>query len=149
MSLSYYRHCLDRLEPYFSACLDSLRPIRKHFQLMQDANLMRTCDLVEESINSVCASITGRLESFERRTQQMWSNISQDEFNSVKSMIERYHVTIGGALCGLTVKMNTYARMFPHARAGGPVKRADFMVTEMMQGIDMIRDIEKRFQGKV
>jgi hypothetical protein len=146
MSLSYFRHCLDRLEPYFSACLDALRPIRKHFQLMQDSNLMKTCAVVEESINSVSASISGRLESFEKRTQQMWQNITKEEFHAVKTLIEKYHVTIGGALCGLTVKMNAFARMFPHERAGGPVKRADFMVTEMMQGIDMIRDIEKRFQ---
>jgi hypothetical protein len=38
--------------------------------------------------------------------------------------------------------------MCPHPKAGGPVKRADFMISEMLQGIDMIRDIEKRFQGK-
>jgi hypothetical protein len=146
MSLSYYRYCLDRLEPYFSACLEALQPIRKHFQLMQDVNLMKTCAVVEEVINSVSASITGRLETFERRTQQMWENITQAEFRTVKHMIERYHVIIGGALCGLTVKMNAFARQFPHPRAGGPVKRADFMVAEMVQGIELIRDIEKRFQ---
>lgn len=148
MSLSYYRHCLDRLAPYFTTCIDALQPIRKHFQLMQDPNLMKTCALVEDVINSVSASITGRLETFERRTQQMWGNISQDEFRAVKSMIERYHTIIGAALCGLTVKMNAFARTFPHARAGGPVKRADFMATEMIQGIDVIRDIEKRFAAK-
>ncbi len=148
MALSYYRHCLDRLEPYFSACLEALVPIRKHFQLMQDGNLMRTCAVVEDVINSVSASITGRLETFERRTLQMWNNITQEEFRTVKSLIERYHITIGAALCGLTVKMNAFARTFPHTRAGGPVKRADFMATEMIQGIDMIRDFEKRFQAK-
>ena len=145
MSLSYYRHCLDRLEPYFTACLDTINPIRKHFQLMQDANLMRTCTQVEDAINTVAASISGRLEVFEKRTKQMWAQISQEEFQAVKTMIERYHVVMGGALCGLTVKMNSFARSFPHANAGGPVKRADFMVTEMTQGIDLIRSIERRF----
>jgi hypothetical protein len=149
MSLSYYRHCLDRLEPYFSACLGALAPIRKHFQLMQDASLMRTCTVVEDAINQVSASISGRLEVFEKRSKQMWNNISQEEFQAVKLLIERYHVTIGGALCGLTVKMNAFARSFPHPQAGGPVKRADFMVTEMTQGIDQIRSIERRFQGQV
>jgi len=149
MSLSYYRHCLDRLEPYFSACLDAIRPIRSHFQLMQDASLMRTCTQIEDAINSVSASISGRLEVFEKRTAQMWQNISQEEFQAVKALIERYHITIGGALCGLTVKMNGFARNFPHPQAGGPVKRADFMVTEMTQGIELIRSIEKRFQSGI
>jgi hypothetical protein len=148
MSLSYFRHCLDRLEPYFSACLDAIVPLRKHFQLMQDVTLMRTCTVIEDAINSVSASISGRLEVFEKRTAQMWENISPEEFRTVKAMIERYHVTIGGALCGLTVKMNAFARNFPHPSAGGPVKRADFMITEMSQGIDLIRSIERRFQGQ-
>jgi hypothetical protein len=147
MSLSYYRHCLDRLEPYFSACLNAILPLRKHFQLMQDASLMRTCTIVEDAINSVSASISGRLEQFEKRTAQMWQNISPEEFQAVKGMIERYQITIGGALCGLTVKMNGFARNFPHPNAGGPVKRADFMVSEMTQGIDLIRSIERRFQA--
>jgi len=148
MALSYYRHCLDRLEPYFSACLEAIVPIRKHFQLMQDANLMRTCTVIEDAINSVSAAISGRLETFEKRTAQMWQSISKEEFQSVKALIEKFHVTIGGALCGLTVKMNGFARMFPHPNAGGPVKRADFMVTEMTQGIDLIRSIERRFQNQ-
>ncbi len=145
LSLSYFRHCLDRLEPYFTACVQSLGPIRTHFQLKQDKNLMRSCDIIEEVINSISAGITGRLEVFERRTNEMWANISQDEFRSVKTMIERYHVTIGAALCGLTVKMNSFARVFPRPGVGGPVKRADFLVSEILQGIELIRDTEKRY----
>jgi hypothetical protein len=148
LSLSYFRHCLDRLEPYFTACVQSLDPIRKHFQLKQDANLMKTCDTIEEVINTMSATITGRLEVFEKRTREMWDNISQDEFRVVKTMIERYHVTIGAALCGLTVKMNAFARMFPRTNTGGPIKRADFMTAEMIQGIELIRDVEKRYMPK-
>lgn len=145
MSLSYFRYCLERLEPYFTACLESLMPIRQHFQLRQNQNLMKTCDVIEEVINAVTARITGTLESFERRTHQMWNNITQDEFQAVRGLVERQHVTIGAALCGLTVKMNAFAHAFPHARAGGPIKRADFMMTEMIQGIEIIRDAEKRY----
>lgn len=149
LSLSYFRHCLDRLEPYFTACVQSMAPIRGHFQLKQDHNLMKTCDLIEDTINTISATITGRLEVFEKRTREMWNNITQDEFRSIKTMIERYHITIGAALCGLTVKMNSFARMFPRPQSGGPVKRADFMMAEMMQGIELIRDVEKRYMAPV
>ncbi|HLN24064.1 MAG TPA: hypothetical protein VK558_08790, partial [Patescibacteria group bacterium] len=64
---------------------------------------------------------------------------------AIKQMVERNHTTIGAALCGLSVKMNAFASMFPHSRAGGPVRRADFMVGEMLQGIEVIREIEKRY----
>ena len=145
LSLSYYRHCLDRLAPYFSACVDSLGPIRTHFQLKQNINLMKNCDTIEEVVNSMSASITGRLEVFERRSREMWENLTQEEFRSVKGMIERYHVSIGAVLCGLSVKMNSYAKSFPNPKAGGPVKRADFMSSEMIQGIELIRDMEKKY----
>ena len=148
MSLSYFRHCLDRLEPYFTACVQSMTPIRSHFQLKQNVNLMKSCNMIEEVINSISASISGRLEVFDKRTREMWENISQDEFRAVKGMIERYHVTIGAALCGLTVKMSAFAKMFPRPNSGGPIKRADFMMTEMLQGIDLIRDVDKQFSLK-
>lgn len=145
LSLSYFRHCLDRLEPYFTSCVDSLKPIRSHFQLRQDAGLMKTCDIIEDTINNISASITGRLEQFEKRTREMWNNLNQEEFRQVKTLIERYHVTIGAALCGLTVKMNSFARNFPRPISGGPVKRADFMASEMIQGIELIRNTEKQY----
>lgn len=145
LSLSYFRHCLDRLEPYFSACVEAMKPIRTHFQLKQDQGLMKTCDVIEDTINNISASITGRLEVFEKRTREMWGNLNQEEFRQVKTLIERYHVTIGAALCGLTVKMNSFARMFPRPNVGGPVKRADFMASEMIQGIELIRNTEKHY----
>jgi hypothetical protein len=146
MSLSYYRHCLDRLEPYLSACLEAIPPLRKNLQLSRDQNLMRMLTTITQAINQVSGTISGRLEQFDRRTQQMWQNISKEEFQTVKTMIEQYHTTIGGALCGLTVKMNSWARAFPHAHAGGPIKRADFMSTEMTQGIDLIRSMTAAFK---
>lgn len=145
LSLSYFRHCLDRLEPYFSACVDAMKPIRSHFQLKQDQGLMKTCDTIEDTINNMSASITGRLEVFEKRTREMWGNLNQEEFRQVKTLIEKYHITIGAVLCGLTVKMNSFARMFPRPNSGGPVKRADFMASEMIQGIGQIRQAEKAF----
>jgi hypothetical protein len=145
MSLSYFRHCLDRLEPYFTSCVQAMTPIRNHFQLRQNVNLMKSCDMIEEVINSMSASITGRLEVFDKRTREMWENITQEEFRAVKTMIERYHVTIGAALCGLTVKMSAFARLFPRPTSGGPIKRADFMMTEMLQGIELIRDVDKAY----
>lgn len=147
LSLSYFRHCLDRLEPYFSSCVSALKPIRSHFQLKQDQGLMKTCTVIEDTINNMSAAITGRLEVFERRTREMWDNLSQEEFRQVKTMIERYHITIGAVLCGLTVKMNSFARMFPRPSSGGPVKRADFMASEMIQGIGQIRQAERTFSS--
>ncbi|MGB1026871.1 MAG: hypothetical protein ACPGYL_09975, partial [Rhodospirillaceae bacterium] len=67
---------------------------------------------------------------------------SAEKFKKVQKLIESYHTTIGGVLCGLTVKMNAWARIFPKPNSGGPVKRAEFIMVEMRQGIDNMKRIE-------
>ena len=147
LSLSYFRHCLDRLLPYFDSCIASLRMIRGSFQLKQNHALMRTCDVIEQVFGSLRGGITKRLNLIELRTTHLFEHMTQEEFREVRTLIERQHVAIGAILCGLTVKMNAFARQFPHANAGGPVKRADFMQNEMMKGIDLMREAEKRAIG--
>lgn len=142
LSLSYYRQCLDKLEPIISDFLGSMYDIRNNWQLKQDANLLRTCEMIESTMNGLMANITGRFENFDRSTKDMWSNISAERFRKVKDLIESYHTTIGGILCALTVKMNAWARVFPKKLSGGPVKRGEFIMSEMKQGIENIKKVE-------
>jgi hypothetical protein len=138
LSLSYFRHCLDRLTPYFASCINALKMIRSSYQLKQNRNLMRTCDMIEAALGSLRATITQRLEMIETRTKSLFESMSQEEFRAVRTLIEQQHVSIGATLCSLTVKMNSFARQFPHDNAGGPVKRADFMQHEMIKGIEIV-----------
>jgi len=147
LSLSYFRHCLDRLGPYFEGIIDSLKQIRSSYQLKQNHALMRTCDQVEQVLGSLRGGLTKRLGLIETRTKRLFENMTQEEFRAVRHLIEQQHVAIGAILCGLTVKMNTFARLFPHINAGGPVKRGDFMQNEMMKGIDLMREAERRAIG--
>jgi len=147
LSLSYFRHCLDRLAPYFDSVIGAMKMVRSSFQLKQNANLMRTCDVVEQALLSLRGGLAKRLNLIEARTKKLFENMTQEEFRSVRAMIEQQHVAIGAILCGLTVKMNIFARQFPHDNAGGPVKRADFIQNEMMKGLDLMRDAERRVMG--
>ena len=142
LSLSYYRQCLDQIEPTISQFLESLEELRANWQLRQDQNLMKTCGEVERVINGLMAAITGRFENFDRSTKQMWDNISAERFRKVKELIESYHTTIGGVLCALSVKMDAWARLFPGKDVGGPVRRAEFIMSELKQGIENIQKIE-------
>lgn len=142
LSLSYYKQCLDRLSPLMDVFLASMYDIRKNYQLRQDQNLIKNCAVIENTINELTAAITGRFENFERSTKAMWDDISAERFQKVKDLIEAYHVTIGGVLCGLTVKMNAWVRLFPKPTSGGPVKRSEFIMTDIRQGLDNITKIE-------
>jgi hypothetical protein len=142
LSLSYYKQCLDQLYPLFDVFINSMYDIKQNYQLRQDQNLMKSCDMIESTINELTAAITGRFENFERSTKAMWDNISAERFQKVKDLIQAYHVTIGGVLCGLTVKMNAWVRLFPRPSSGGPVKRSEFIMTDIRQGLENITKIE-------
>ncbi len=142
LSLSYYRQCLDSMGPIMENFLESLTDIRKNWQLKNDRNTMNTCDMVEDTMNNLTAEITGRFENFDRSTNEMWDNLSAEKFRRVEELIKNYHTTIGGVLCALWVKMDAFQRLFPKPDSGGPVKRAEFIMSEMKQGLDRIQKIE-------
>ncbi len=142
MSLSYYKQCLDQLLPQVQAFMLSLADIRGNHQLKNDANLMKTVDFTEATINGTLANITGRLESFDKSTADMWRNLSAERFRKIEQLIQSYHTVIGGVLCALSVKMNGWTRQFPVAGAAGPVRRAAFIMSDMRSGIDRISAIE-------
>ncbi len=142
LSLSYYRQCLDEIEPIISAFLDALDELQENFQLKSDVNFVRTCKMMSETINGLMVAITGRFENFDLSTKDMWNDVSAERFRAVEKVIRSYHTTIGGVLCALSVKMNAWHKLFPRKDAGGPVKRSDFIMSEMRQGIDKIQKIE-------
>ena len=143
MSLSYYKQCLDQLLPGVQSFLATLTDIRANHQLRSDVNLMKTCDFTENIINGTLANITGRLESFNKSTADMWRNLSAERFRRIEQLILGYHTVIGGVLCALSVKTNAWVRQFPRPDAAGPVRRAAFIMSDMRQGIDRISAIEE------
>lgn len=142
LSLSYYRQCLDAIEPIISEFIHSLDILRDNFQLKNDINLMKTVDMMEAVFNNLLANITGRFENFERGTKHMWDQISAERFRQVEKLISSYHVTIGGVLCALSVKMQAWERLFPNGDIGGPGRRAEFIMSEMRQGIEKMQKVE-------
>ncbi|MBK8174001.1 MAG: hypothetical protein IPK66_01470 [Rhodospirillales bacterium] len=142
LSLSYYRSCLDHIEPLVTGFLEWLDELRKSWPVQRDQNINASCRMIEETMNATMLAITGRFESFDRSTKDLWDHVSADRFRKVETMIKSYHTTIGGVLCALTVKMEAWARTFSHKKAGGPAKRAEFIMTSMRQGMEKIQNIE-------
>ena len=142
MSLAYFREALDNLVPTITEFTEALVELRRNFQLRQDPNFVNSTLHIERSFNDITSSITGRFESFERHSQGMWENITAEAFHKVKKLIAAHHSTIGGVLCGLKVKMSAWEARFAEGR-GGPLERADFVRSEIKQGIEAIAKIEE------
>ena len=142
LSLSYYRRSLDAVEPIITEYLKAMDALKDNYRFKIDQNLGKTMDEMEATINELMAALTGRFENFERGTKHMWDEISADRFRKVEDLISSYHTTIGGVLCSLSVKMDAWARLFPTPSSGGPGKRAEFIMSEMKQGMEKIQKIE-------
>jgi len=143
MSLSYYKQCLDNVAPNVYEFFDSLADLRKSYQMRSNTQLMAACTDMEKTFTDLLTSVTGRLESFDRHTKDMWENLSAERFRKIETVIKTFHTMMGGILCALTVKMDAWTRLFPDAKAGAPGRRADFILNDMRHGMQRIREIEK------
>ena len=142
LSLSYYRRCLDDIAPIIDDFLHSLRQFKNSYQLSKDRPLMETCTFMEATVNELIATTVGRLENFDRSSAQLWQNVSAESFRKVEALITSYHTVIGGILCALTVKMFAWRKLFPNKSTGGPLRRAEFVMTDMRQGMNRIQKLE-------
>ena len=138
MSLSYYRQCLDQLLPQVQTFMDGMAMMRASHQLMQDRSLMGVIDTMESTVNGMLSNITGKIESFERSTNDMWRDLTADKFQKIEALVSRYHTSIGGALCAMSVKMAAWSNEFPNA-SGGVGRRAAFLMSDMIQGIEHLQ----------
>jgi len=138
MSLSYYRQCLDDLLPQVQNFLDGMAMVRSSHQLAQDRSLMEVVDSIEATVNGMLSNVTGKIESFERSTNDMWRDITAARFQRIESLVSLYHTSIGGALCAMSVKMAAWTKQFPNA-SGGVGRRAAFIMSDMRQGMEHLR----------
>ena len=142
LSLSYYKSYLDRIEPRVQAFIVGFDVLRDSHELRQNRLLMKTCDGLEAKLSEMTTDMSSRFQNFYCETENMWTDVCAQSFRRVEMLIASHHTTIGGVLCALETKMNAWDARFPDADTGGPVKRAEFIMTDMRQGLENIRRIE-------
>lgn len=128
--------------PHIHEFFESLADLRKSHQMRNNVQLMNACKDMEGTFSDLLTTVTGRLESFDRHTRDMWDNLSAERFRKIESVIKTFHTMMGGILCALTVKMDAWISLFPDRRAGAPGRRADFILNDMRHGMQRIREIE-------
>ena len=142
LSLSYYREAFDRLVPLIDSVRTSVKNIGAHHQLKRDKEILRTCCDVHGVLASSFDIVRKSLTHFDTLTDEMWFDVSAERFQGVRQRVIASHATIGGLLCALGLKLTAWQKTFPTPRAGGPMRRADFIVNDMRRGIGKIRELE-------
>lgn len=135
LSVAYYRSCLDWVRPIVEDFLVSSREIKNHPQMKQNAEIVKVCTRLENRFLKLQNVLIGRFEILSESTNEMWQDISAEKFDEFKELVEANHAILGSVLCTLTVKMNLWRNKFPSRHIAGPSRRADFIMTDMRQGV--------------
>ena len=141
LSIAYYRNCVDEIKPASEQFLESLEDLRGNYQLKSDIGLMDACNVLESTISKTMGNMSKLLDNFTLSAGQFWETMSKTSFQQVEDSIKSQQTTLGGILCGLTVKLDAYKEKFPSPDSGGPIKRAEFIRQEMKTGINELRKI--------
>src|SRR3546814_19515279 len=72
----------------------------------------------------------------------LFRSLSRERYGLLRSVILSHHQVVGGILCGLSVKIERWHAEFPTG-AGSPNKRTDWLLSEMVPGLDKIRALER------
>ncbi len=144
LSLAFFRNILDKTVPTIHQYLEWLHELRGSFVVKQDRAQDSMLAKIEADLTDITGSITGRFESFDRQTQDFWTDINAERFHEVRELITAHHRTVGGVLCGLTLKMEHWKSKFKNSGVGGPQQRLEFTRSEVLPGLDWIKDLERR-----
>ncbi|WP_051340721.1 hypothetical protein [Azospirillum halopraeferens] len=142
LSLAYFRKCLDTIVPEVQRFLTWTAEVRDSAEIKRDFRLGKMLDDINRDLTDISTSITGRFESFDNRSKDFWRDINAATFRSIRELITSHHVTIGGVLCGLAVKMDLWKTRFARG-GGGPNRRLEFIKSEILPGLSHIKSLEQ------
>ena len=138
LSTSFYRQTLGEIEPSLGDFEASMQEIKGNHQCKGNYTVMDTCQKFQSTLNRLRSVVNSRFATFNRDSREIWQDMDGERFNQFKSTVQSNHTTLGGVLCALSVKMQAWTQEFPNPDVGGPLKRADFIVTDMKQGMELI-----------
>ncbi len=110
--------------------------------LEKDEALMTICAAVEGEVNELTSTIAQRFQDLDKIARDIWSDPSAKAFRELEATVKTHHGGISGVLCGLTVKMGIWERMFPDRESASPAQLADFIKFHMKQGLETMQEVQ-------
>lgn len=144
LSLAYFQEILDGLIPRCGNFIGELRTLRAGNGLKHNELFLRGSQGIERALTNTIASITGRFDSFNTNSRDMWQDVNAESFEWTRNLITAHHKTVGGVLCGLMVKINGWEEAFDGLEIlQQQHRRSEYILAEIRAGIDQIESLEK------
>ncbi len=142
LSLAYFKQCLDVVVPDIYDYLQWQNEVTDNFMFKRDLSLKAQIEKIDKDLNYITSSLTGRFEVFDRKSKTFWDDINGNTFRDVRDLIQSHHSTVGGVLCGLTVKMLLWRKRFS-SNSGSPQRRVEFIKSEIAPGLSRVKALEE------
>jgi hypothetical protein len=147
LSISYYRGCLAQLNREIPDFLGWMEDIRDTSLVQSSGSNTDMLNGIHHDFTRVSRSMKQRFQAFDALSGSFWDDVDADTFRLFGATVTTQHVGIGAMLCGLTVKMVSWRARFPR-KSGTPTDRLEFLASEIMPGLDKIRDVQKGLEAK-
>lgn len=138
LSLAYYNYCLDLIQPAIREFLAVSRALRENPHYKFEHDLIDACSRIEERLTGAELSISQILEIFQIQTEDMWKSIDRQRFRSMEQNIVHYQRDIGGSICAMTIKMNSWDMLKGKNLAQN---QASFIMSDMVHGIEHVTEV--------
>ncbi|MBL6945842.1 MAG: hypothetical protein ISR47_04320 [Rhodospirillales bacterium] len=147
LSISYYRQAYGGIGPVMTDFKESVEEITSNRLLQQDRNVLDACNRVQGVFTDMAMTMRQRIKVFDFGSKNMWVGLDAAKFRKFRELVENSHTMLGGSLCAMSLKMDAWKEKFPDRQFGGPMKRAEFIVNDMQQGLEKFQKSNVRSIG--
>ena len=137
-SLAYYRSVIDRLMPVLERFEQTVDRIANDPRFKSDVYASSLCAMSKKKLVESARQVRALLALFAQKTEQLWRRLSVESFTTLRKFIQGYQTSLGGVLCGLSVKADLWSNAFPIGSDGNIRKQGDFILREMRPGLNRI-----------
>jgi hypothetical protein len=147
LSISYYKRCLAEISREIPEFLGWMEDIRDTSLVQGSGSNTDMLNGIHHDFTRFSRAMKQRFQVFDTLSDTFWDEVGSDTFRLFGATVTAQHVGIGAMLCGLTVKLTGWRNRFPR-KNGTPTDRFEFLVSEIVPGLDDIRRVHKDLEAK-
>lgn len=140
LSVSYFRQCLESVAADLDKFIPWVDELSTSSAVETAPNTKSQLVEITRRFARLTVSVNERFAAFDKESKKFWTNLNADSFKRLQAFITGEHVFLGTVLCSMVVKLDMWKFRFPNG-AGGPMKRLDFIKSEIVPGLERISTV--------
>lgn len=141
LSLSFYQKCQEDIAPNLEAFASDLQEMARNPCMNSNGSARAVLDIAEEKFRGLHGEVTNILEMFRVRTEDMWKNISAQQYQEMTRLVGAHQEKIGAILCAISVKLDAWNQLGVSDTTKSVTDKANFVNNSMIYGLDDLTSI--------